>query len=90
MNKNELIDALVKKNEMKQVDAEKGLNALIDIVSDTLKAKDNVTLVGFGTFKVAHRKAKDGRNPKTGATIKIPAKDVPVFKPGKALKDKVK
>ena len=90
MNKNELIDALVKKNEMKKVDAEKGLNALIDIVSDTLKAKDNVTLVGFGTFKVAHRKAKDGRNPKTGATIKIPAKDVPVFKPGKALKDKVK
>ncbi len=66
------------------------VNAFIETVSDELKGKGKVTLVGFGTFAVAHRKTKSGVNPKTGAKITIAAKDVPVFKPGKALKEVVK
>jgi DNA-binding protein HU-beta len=66
------------------------VNAFIETVSEELKDQGKVTLVGFGTFAVANRKAKTGVNPKTGAKITIPAKKVPVFKAGKALKEMVK
>lgn len=90
MNKTELIKAIAAKAKLKLSDTEKLVNAFIETVSVELKNKGKVTLVGFGTFAVAHRKAKTGVNPKTGAKITIPAKNVPVFKAGKALKEMVK
>ena len=90
MNKSELIEAIAKKSNLKLVEAEKVVNGFIEEVSGELKKKENVTIVGFGTFKVAHRAAKTGVNPKTGEKITIKAKDVPVFRAGKALKEKVK
>ncbi len=90
MNKNELVKHIAAKAKLKLSDTEKLVNAFIETVSDELKKKGKVTLVGFGTFAVAHRKEKRGVNPKTGAKITIKAKDVPVFKPGKALKETVK
>jgi len=90
MNKNELVKNIAQKANLKLSDTEKLVNSFIDIVSSELKKKSKVTLVGFGTFKTAHRKAKTGVNPKTGSKISIPAKNVPVFKAGKALKDSVK
>lgn len=90
MNKTELVKAIAEKANLKVIDTEKMVNTFIDIVSDELKSKGKVTLVGFGTFAVSHRKQRTGVNPKTGAKLTINAKDVPVFKPGKALKDKVK
>jgi DNA-binding protein HU-beta len=90
MNKNELIDALAKKTDLKKTEAGQVVDGFINAVTDALVKKDSVTLVGFGTFKVASRKAREGRNPKTGAKMTIAAKDVPVFKPGKKLKDDVK
>lgn len=90
MNKTELVKAIAGKAKLKLSDTEKLVNAFIETVSDELKGKGKVTLVGFGTFGVAHRKQKTGVNPKTGAKITIGAKDVPVFKPGKALKENVK
>ncbi|UCH92763.1 MAG: HU family DNA-binding protein [Candidatus Aminicenantes bacterium] len=90
MNKSELIKQISAKAKLKLSDTEKLVNAFIETVSEELRNKGKVTLVGFGTFAVAHRKAKTGVNPKTGAKITIPAKNVPVFKPGKALKEMVK
>jgi len=90
MNKTELVKAIAAKTKLKLSDTEKLVNAFIETVSEELKTKGKVTLVGFGTFAVAHRKAKIGVNPKTGSKITIEAKDVPVFKPGKALKETVK
>ncbi len=90
MNKTELVKAIADKANLKVIDTEKMVNAFIDIVSDELSNKGKVTLVGFGTFAVSHRKQRTGVNPKTGAKLTINAKDVPVFKPGKALKDSVK
>ena len=90
MNKTELIKAIAEKAQLKVSETEKLVNAFIETVSDELKSKGKVTLVGFGTFAVAHRKQKTGVNPKTGAKITIKAKDVPVFKAGKSLKEKVK
>jgi DNA-binding protein HU-beta len=90
MNKTEMVKAIAAKTKMKLSDTEKLVNAFIETVSEELKGKGKVTLVGFGTFAVAHRKAKTGVNPKTGAKITIKAKDVPLFKPGKALKEMVK
>ncbi len=90
MNKTELAKKIAKKAGMSQANTEKLVNALVETVSDELKNKEKVTLVGFGTFGVAHRKEKIGVNPKTGEKIKIKAKDVPVFKAGKGLKEKVK
>lgn len=90
MNKSELIKQISAKAKLKLSDTEKFVNAFIETVSEELKSKGKVTLVGFGTFAVAHRKAKTGVNPKTGAKITIPAKNVPVFKPGKALKEMVR
>ncbi len=90
MNKTELVKAIAEKANLKVSETEKLVNSFIDTVSVTLKKKGKVTLVGFGTFAVAHRKQKTGINPKTGQKINIKAKDVPVFRAGKALKDKVK
>ena len=90
MNKTELIKAIADKAGLKVTETERLVNAFIDTVSGSLKKKQKVTLVGFGTFAVAHRKQKTGINPKTGQKISIKAKDVPVFRAGKALKDKIK
>lgn len=90
MNKSELVDLVAEKTEMSKKDSEKAVKAVIDSISEGLKRGDKVQLVGFGTFEVRKRKAREGRNPSTGAKIKIPALKVPAFKPGKALKEKVK
>lgn len=87
MNKNELITAMSEKAEMSKVDTEKALKAFIDTVTEELKNGGKVQLVGFGTFEVAERAERQGRNPKTGETITIAASKSPKFKAGKALKD---
>jgi DNA-binding protein HU-beta len=90
MNKNELIKSIAEKANLKLMDTEKLVNTFIESIADELKSKGKVTLVGFGTFSVSHRKEKIGVNPKTGQKISIKAKNVPVFKAGKLLKEKVK
>ncbi|MDP5053943.1 MAG: HU family DNA-binding protein [Congregibacter sp.] len=89
MNKSELIDAIASAADINKSDAGRALDAVVDSITDTLKRGDQVALVGFGTFSVKHRAARDGRNPQTGETIKIKASNVPGFKAGKALKDAV-
>ncbi len=89
MNKAELIKA-VRKSVCSKKEAADAVEAVLNAIKATLKKGGNVTLVGFGTFKVAERKARTGRNPRTGASIKILAKNVPVFKAGSALKSAVK
>ena len=89
MNKNELIEELSDKTGFTKSDTQKFLNAYIDSVSKALRKGKDVQLVGFGTFKVTKRKARTGRNPQTGKELKIPAKKVPAFRAGKALKDLV-
>ncbi len=86
MNRKELIDALAVKTGSTKADADRNITALIEIVSSTLKKGDNVALVGFGTFEVRKRAARTGRNPKTGAELKIKASKVPAFKAGATLK----
>jgi DNA-binding protein HU-beta len=90
MTKAELIAQVAGEAQVKKVDAEKTVNALIRVVSKTLKSQGRLALAGFGTFMVADRKAREGRNPQTGKPIKIPATRVVKFKPGKQLKDMVK
>lgn len=87
MNKSEFIDALADAAGVTKVDAGNALEAFIKVVKKALKAGDSISLVGFGTFAVRKRAARTGRNPRTGATIKIKASKVPGFKAGKALKD---
>lgn len=87
MNKTELVSALAEKADVTKKDAEKVLSAFIDVVGDTLKKGDKIQLVGFGTFETRERAAREGKNPQTGAKIKIAACTVPAFKAGKALKD---
>ena len=89
MNKGELIDAVSTKSGLGKVEATRAVDAVFDTVSAALKAGDAVSLVGFGTFAVKARAARSGRNPRTGATIEIPASKVPGFKAGKGLKDAV-
>jgi len=89
MNKTELVKKIADKTNLKVNEAEKLVNAFIETVTDELKNKGKVTLIGFGTFKVVHRKEKVGVNPKTKEKIKIKAKDVPRFVPGKSLKEKI-
>ena len=89
MNKQELVDAIAKEAGLTKKDASNALEAFIDIVGKQLKKKEKVQLVGFGTFEVSKRPAREGRNPQTGATMKIPASLAPKFKAGKALKDLV-
>jgi len=90
MNKNELIKAVAGKTNLKVSEMEKAINGTIAAITAELKKKGSVTLVGFGTFKVADRKARAGVNPKTGQKIQIKAARVPKFVAGKALKDKIK
>lgn len=90
MTKAELIAKVAGEAQVKKVDAEKAINSLIRIISGVLKLKGRLALAGFGTFVVAQRKAREGRNPQTGKPIKIPATKVVKFKPGKQLKEKVK
>lgn len=90
MNKTELVAAIAAKAELSKKDAEKALNAVIESIEGALKANDKVQLVGFGTFEVKERAAREGRNPATGAAMKIPASKAPAFKAGKAFKDAIK
>jgi DNA-binding protein HU-beta len=90
MTKAELIAQVAGEAQIRKVDAEKAVNSLIKIISGTLKTQGRLALAGFGTFMVAQRKAREGRNPQTGSPIKIPATKVVKFKPGKQLKDSVK
>ena len=89
MNKNELISAIAEKSGMTKKDAEKALVAVVDTLTEAMVKGDKVTLAGFGAFETKTREARTGRNPKTKETIEIPASKYPVFKAGKALKDKV-
>ena len=89
MNKSELIDAVAESAGLSKADATKAVDAFASTVTSALKQGDQVTLVGFGTFTVRERAARTGRNPRTGASINIPASKVPGFKAGKALKDSV-
>lgn len=86
MNKTELIAAVAENASLTKKDAEKAINAVISAVTGALKGGDKVQLVGFGTFEVRKRGARTGKNPRTGAAIKIAASKVPAFKAGKALK----
>lgn len=90
MNKAELIEQISKMTSATKADTERLLDAFVDVVSKNIKKKDGVKLVGFGTFAVSNRKARVGRNPQTGEEIQIPARKVPVFRPGKELKDSVR
>jgi DNA-binding protein HU-beta len=89
MNKTELVAAIADQAELSKKDSEKALKAFIDVVTDELKKEHKVQLVGFGTFEVSKREAREGRNPQTGKTMKIEACKAPKFKAGKALKDAV-
>ena len=87
MNKAELVAAIAEKTELSKKDSEKALKAFIDVVTEELKKGEKIQLVGFGTFEVTERAAREGRNPQTGGTMHIPASKAPKFKAGKALKD---
>ena len=89
MNKTEFIAAVAEKAEISKKDSEKALKAFVDAVAEQLKAGDKVQLVGFGTFEVSERAAREGRNPQTGETMTIAACKAPKFKAGKALKDAI-
>ena len=89
MNKTELIAEVAKKCGLSKKDAEKSVNATFDTIAEALCGDDKVQLVGFGGFETKKREARMGRNPRTKEVVEIPATTVPVFKAGKALKDKV-
>ena len=89
MNKSELVDAIAKETGLSKKDSDAAVKAFVDTVTKALKKKDKVQLVGFGTFETVKRAARNGKNPQTGATIKIPASVAPKFTAGKALKDAV-
>jgi DNA-binding protein HU-beta len=90
MNKAGLIQSVVEKTGLTKKDSASAVDAMFDGISDILAKGDKVQLIGFGTFEVRSRQAREGRNPATGETIKIEASKAPAFKAGKALKDKVK
>ena len=89
MNKTELVAAMAEKAGLSKKDAEAALKAFTDVVAEQLKKGDKIQLVGFGTFEVAERAAREGRNPQTGEVMPIAASKAPKFKAGKALKDMV-
>lgn len=89
MNKTELVAAIAEKAELSKKDADAALKAFIDVTTDELKKGEKIQLVGFGTFEVAERPARTGRNPQTGKEMKIAAAKAPKFKAGKGLKDAV-
>ncbi|WP_418915619.1 HU family DNA-binding protein [Alistipes ihumii] len=90
MNKTQLVDAIAKKASITKVDAKKALDAFINVIGETLKAGDKIALIGFGSFAVAKKPGRTGRNPRTGASIKIAAKNVVKFKAGAELNALVK
>lgn len=89
MNKSEFVEAIANAAEFTKADAAKAVDAMVDVVTNTLKEGDQITLVGFGSFQVKTREARTGRNPRTGEAIQIKASNIPSFKAGKALKDAV-
>ena len=89
MNKAELIDAIAVETKLTKIDSRKALDALVKVASEALKKGERVSLVGFGSFSVMKRNARNGRNPQTGKEIKIAAKNVVKFVPGAELKSKV-
>lgn len=89
MNKNDLVAAVSGAAGLSKADAARAVECVFDSITDSLRNGDEVRLVGFGTFSVANRKASEGRNPRTGEKIQIPASRQPKFKAGKALKDAV-
>ncbi len=94
MNKSDLVDALADSTDMTKADSQRAIDALFDtddgIIARTLVKQERVQITGFGTFESKHRKARTGRNPRTGETIQIPATRTPSFRAGKGLKDAVK
>ena len=89
MNRTELVAAMAEKTQLSKKDAEAALKAFVDVVSEEMKKGEKVQLVGFGTFEVSERAAREGRNPKSGEPMKIEASRTPKFKAGKALKDAI-
>ena len=89
MNKTELIAAIAEKTNLTKKDSELALAAALEAITEALVEGDKVQLIGFGSFEVKKRNAREGRNPRTGETIKVAASKAPIFKAGKALKDKV-
>ena len=89
MNKTELVAAMAEQAELSKKDSEKALKAFIDVVTEELKKGEKIQLVGFGTFEVTERAAREGRNPLTGEKMQIKASKAPKFKAGKALKDSI-
>ena len=87
MNRAELVDAMAKQSGYTKADCDRWLSSFVETVEKNIKKKDGVKIVGFGTFTTAKRKARIGRNPQTGKTIKIPARTAPVFRPGSVLKE---
>ncbi|MBQ9067405.1 MAG: HU family DNA-binding protein [Clostridia bacterium] len=90
MNKTDLVNAVAEDTGLTKKDAEKAVASVIDSITAALKAGEKVQLVGFGTFEVRDRAAKQGHNPRTGEPMTVPASKLPAFKAGKALKDAVK
>ena len=90
MNRTELVASMAEQSGLSKKDAEAAVKAFIDVVTNELKNRGSVQLVGFGTFEVRNRPARTGRNPQTKETITIPASKVPAFKAGKALKEAIK
>ena len=89
MNKAELVAAVAERTELSKKDAEKALKAFVDVVAEELKKGEKIQLVGFGTFEVSERAAREGRNPANGQPMQIAASKAPQFKAGKALKDAI-
>ncbi len=89
MNKNDLVAAVAEATGLSKADATKAVDSMLDIIAANLKKGEEIRLAGFGTFAVTKRKASEGRNPRTGEKIQIPASNQPKFKAGKALKDAV-
>ncbi|MDO5021903.1 MAG: HU family DNA-binding protein [Eubacteriales bacterium] len=89
MNKTELIAAVAKQAELKKVDAEKAVNALIDVVKEQLSNGEKVQLIGFGTFEAKERSARTARNPRTGEEISVPSSKAPSFKASKVFKEEL-
>lgn len=90
MNKTELVSAVAETSQLSKKDAQKAVEAVFEVITNTLQGGDKVQLIGFGNFEVRERAARKGRNLRTGEEIDIPASKFPAFKPGKALKDAVK
>ncbi|MCI4626478.1 MAG: HU family DNA-binding protein [Candidatus Magnetoovum sp. WYHC-5] len=87
MTKTELIDQMAREANISKVDAQRVVDSFINSITNSVKKGDKVILIGFGTFSLSTRKAREGRNPRTGEIIKIPASNIPKFVPGRAFKD---